>query len=143
VEGPAGNPEVEARSRDRISLVEVAGAIAREAEGPLRVGIRLGVLLDSAQLTSQANVVLAVVPDQSIVGADGLGANERGERIVQTAEIRKADAGDCPIEGIGRYPGNSELRGNVLLKRKVVQQGRPHAVEVQGQGIDEAGIEGV
>ena len=118
--------EVKSCAGDRKSIVEVAGAVAGKAERPVGVGIRLGVLLDAAQFPSQANVVLAVVPDQNIISADGLGASERGERIVQTSEIGEADGGDCPIEGIGRNPGNPKLRGNVLLKRKVVQQGRAH-----------------
>ena len=90
------------------SVAEVAGAVTGEAEGAARIGVGLGILLHAAQFASQVDIVFSTAPDQRVVGADGLGAGNRRERIAQPSKIGKPNRGDSPIKGVGGNPRNPQ-----------------------------------
>src|SRR5208282_4342226 len=73
--------KVVARAGHGKTVVEIAGAVTGKAEVAARIGVDLRIHLHAAQFASHVDIVLSMVPDQSLAGAYRLGAGKRGERV--------------------------------------------------------------
>ena len=89
------------------------GGEAGEDVGAGGVGVADHVVVDAAEVAAEADVVLAVVPDEHVVEADGFCGLEVRLLLVEAAELIERDVGQAPqLRRVGQAI-EAELRGDV------------------------------